>query len=222
MVSRISRTEEKIRTAFSVSYNTNTVGIPMISDNLYYHIILDVYISLCICCVWCCVWCCVAEVCYDEGVFGMLDGFSSVPHYLIPLKTNKIHDQEDKNPWCLFSRLIHCVHVMRFLCDSSTSLFLWSFVGFQTAWIEWLRSFLMEKSKLFNWIPSHDLLIRSAVYQTHLLQPPPPQNCYHLNPHLTRHGFTGSPWFTSSLPCLARTSIITVITHQIVQHIVHS
>ena len=105
----------KIHTAFSVSYNTNTVPIPMISDNLYFHIIIvDVYTSLCLRCVWCCV----AEVCYDEGVFGMLDGFSSVPHYLIPLKTNKIHDFRRTKILgaCACSpRWIQCVHVMRFL-----------------------------------------------------------------------------------------------------------
>ena len=119
---------------------------------------------------------------------------TSLPHTLKDQRNTWL--QEDKNPWCLclFSTLnsVCTCHAV-----PQPHSFLWSFVEFQTPWIEWLRSFLMEKSKLFNWIPpSHDLLICSAVYQTHLLQPPPPQNCYHLNPHLTRHGFTvhrGSP-----------------------------
>lgn len=112
---------------------------------------------------------------------------TSLPHTLKDQQNTWL--QEDKNPWCLclFSTLIQCVHVMRFLnltlplifCRCSDPL-------------DRMTQLLSdEKSKLFNWIPpSHDLLIRSAVYQTHLLQPPPPQNCYHLNPHLTRHGFT--------------------------------
>ena len=125
-------------TAFSVSYNTNTVPIP----------ILDVYTSLCLCCVWCCV----AEVCYDEGVFGMLHGFSSVPHYLIPLKTNKIHDFRRTKILGACAPRWFSVYMS---CGSSTSLFLWSFVGVQTPWIEWLSSFLMKNLNFSTGSPPH-------------------------------------------------------------------